>query len=81
VGEAKRHVGLSDATGRRPAGGLAARLSLTTFWCDDAGATAIEYGLIVGLIFIVIVTSATTFGSLTTGLIQRISNTIAATVG
>jgi hypothetical protein len=29
----------------------------------------------------VIVTSVTTFGNLTTALIQRISNTIAATVG
>ena len=81
MGEAKRHGGLSDAAGGRAAGGLAARLSLSAFWRDETGATAIEYGLICGLIFVVVVTSVTTFGNLTTALIQRISNTIATTVG
>ena len=81
MGQTKRHDRLSDAPGRRAAGGLASRLSLTAFWTDETGATAIEYGLICGLIFVVIVTSVTTFGNLTTALINRISNTIAATVG
>ena len=60
---------------------MAARLFVAAFWRDEAGATAVEYGLICGLIFVVVAGAATTFGSLTTGLIQRISDTIARTVG
>ena len=81
MGQTQRHGRLSNAAGRRAAGGLAARLSVGAFWRDEAGATSIEYGLICGLIFIVVVTSVTTFGNLTTALIQRISDTIAAKVG
>ena len=53
----------------------------TAFLRDERGATAIEYGLICGLIFVVVVGAATTFGNLTTALIQRVSNAIAVTVG
>ena len=54
---------------------------LAAFWADETGATAVEYGLICGLIFVVVAGAATTFGNLTSALIQRISNTIATTVG
>ena len=33
------------------------------FWRDDSGATAVEYGLIPGLISLVIVASLTTIGT------------------
>jgi pilus assembly protein Flp/PilA len=34
---------------------VAARRSLKTFWCDDSGATAIEYGLLIGLLALALV--------------------------
>jgi pilus assembly protein Flp/PilA len=36
---------------------------LRAFWNDNAGATAIEYGLIAGLISVVIITAVTTVGT------------------
>ncbi|MDB5432559.1 MAG: Flp family type IVb pilin [Caulobacter sp.] len=36
---------------------------LTRFASDDSGATAIEYGLIVALIAVVIITAVTTLGT------------------
>jgi len=46
------------------------------FWCDQSGATAIEYGLIVALISVVVITAVSTlgkhlnnaFGKINTGL-------------
>jgi pilus assembly protein Flp/PilA len=37
--------------------------ALLRFWRDEEGATAIEYGLIAGLIAVVIVTALTTLGT------------------
>jgi len=34
---------------------VAARRALKTFWRDDSGATAIEYGLLIGLLALAIV--------------------------
>lgn len=34
---------------------MAARRSLKTFWRDDSGATAIEYGLLIGLLALALV--------------------------
>jgi pilus assembly protein Flp/PilA len=79
MGEAREITGLSDAPGGRSAGGVAARLALT-FARDRRGATAIEYALIVSLIFLVIVTSVTLFGQKTTNMYDFISATIAAHV-
>jgi pilus assembly protein Flp/PilA len=39
------------------------RSFLSRFWADEAGATAIEYGLIVALIGLVIITAVTTLGA------------------
>ena len=36
---------------------------LKTFWNDEGGATAIEYGLIAGLIGVVIIGAVTTVGT------------------
>ena len=39
------------------------RLAVKTFWNDEEGATAIEYGLIAALIAVVIVAGATLVGT------------------
>lgn len=39
------------------------RTRLTHYWRDESGATAIEYGLIVALIAVVIITAVTTIGT------------------
>jgi pilus assembly protein Flp/PilA len=41
---------------------------------DDSGATAIEYGLIAGLIAVVVVTSITTLGGKLTNTFNNVSN-------
>jgi pilus assembly protein Flp/PilA len=47
---------------------------------DQRGATAIEYALIVSLIFLVIVTSVTLFGTKTTDMFNFISTTIGGAI-
>lgn len=51
------------------------------FLKNESGATAIEYGLIVGLIFLVIVSSVTLFASRVTLTFARISDAVASVVG
>ena len=51
---------------------------LQRFWADDSGATAIEYGLIISLIFLVIVTSLTAFGNRATAIFNTALNAISA---
>ena len=51
------------------------------FWKDESGATAIEYGLICSLIFLVIVTTVTAFGNKTTALMDRVSLAITTAIG
>ena len=50
------------------------------FLTDERGATAIEYGLICGLIFLVIITAVTLFASRATAMFDYISSTIAAVI-
>jgi len=59
MGEAGEAFRLSNAAGGRSAGRVFARFSLTRFARDKRGATAIEYGLIVALIAVVIIGSLT----------------------
>ena len=73
MGKAKSNERISHAAGRRAARGLAARSALARFVGDERGATAIEYGLIVSLIFLVILTAVTSFGNNTSNLINSIS--------
>ena len=80
MGKAPANVGLPDAAGRRAAGRLAVRLRLNAFLRDERGATAIEYGLIAALIFLVIVTSVTAFGNKTTGIMDTVSAAIDAAI-
>jgi pilus assembly protein Flp/PilA len=59
---------------------MALRLRLKAFWANESGATAIEYGLIAALIFLVIVTSVTAFGNKTTGIMNSVSAAIDAAI-
>jgi pilus assembly protein Flp/PilA len=49
---------------------------VVAFARDERGATAIEYGLICSLIFLVIVGSVTAFGTKATGVFNGAANTI-----
>ena len=55
--------------------------SVSRFWRDERGATAIEYGLIVSLIFLVIVTAMTVFGNKSTNMYNMIATSIGNAVG
>ena len=50
--------------------------ALLRFWRDEEGATAIEYGLIAGLIAVVIVAALTALGTDIRGVFQSISTAI-----
>ncbi|MDB5470384.1 MAG: Flp family type IVb pilin [Caulobacter sp.] len=80
MGKTPATRGLPDAASGRPAGRLALRLRLKAFWAHESGATAIEYGLIASLIFLVIVTSVTAFGNKTTGIMDAVSAAIDAAI-
>ncbi|WP_271069051.1 Flp family type IVb pilin [Caulobacter sp. NIBR1757] len=56
------------------------RFRLRAFWTNESGATAIEYGLIAALIFLVIVTSVSAFGNKTTGIMEAVSAAIDAAI-
>jgi pilus assembly protein Flp/PilA len=49
---------------------------VSRFLADARGATAIEYGLICSLIFLVIITAVTTFGSNTTTIMNHIATAV-----
>jgi pilus assembly protein Flp/PilA len=46
------------------------------FLSDESGATAIEYGLIISLIFLTIVTAVTAFGNQSSGMFNSAMNAI-----
>ncbi|MDB5420096.1 MAG: Flp family type IVb pilin [Brevundimonas sp.] len=48
------------------------RLLLDRFFADESGATAIEYGLIAALIFMVIVSSVTVFANKASAMFDTI---------
>jgi len=81
VGETRPDERLSNAARGRPPGRLAARLSLKAFARDQRGTTAIEYGLIIALVFLIIVTSVTVFGNKTSVLIGKVSTAVGAAIG
>ena len=49
---------------------------LSRFARDDSGATAIEYGLIAGLVAVVIVTAVTTVGTKLTNTFNKVGNAL-----
>jgi pilus assembly protein Flp/PilA len=57
---------------------LKMRTELTRFWNEEDGATAIEYGLIAGLIAVVLITTLTALGTDLGALFTRISGKLAA---
>jgi pilus assembly protein Flp/PilA len=50
--------------------------SFKTFWADEDGATAIEYGLLASLIALAIVGGATALGESIDGLFTTVSETL-----
>lgn len=50
--------------------------SFKTFWVDEEGATAIEYGLLASLIAGVIVLAVTTLGTTLSGIFTAINTAI-----
>ncbi len=81
MGETRPDERLSDAARGRSPRRLATRLSLKAFLRDQRGTTAIEYGLIIALVFLIIVTSVSVFGNKTSALIIKVSAAIGAAVG
>lgn len=51
---------------------------MRAFLADRRGATAIEYGLICSLIFLVIVTAVNAFATNATGMFTHIASAVAA---
>ena len=51
------------------------------FLNDERGATAIEYALIVGMIFLVIVGAVSLFASRATGTFDKVSTAVSAATG
>ena len=51
------------------------------FLNDERGATAIEYALIVAMIFLVIVGAVSLFASKTTGTFNKVSTAVGAVTG
>jgi pilus assembly protein Flp/PilA len=53
---------------------VAARFALSRFWRDESGATAVEVGLLVGLITVVIAAAVTSSGVAIKGALTKASN-------
>ena len=49
---------------------------LSRFARDDSGATAIEYGLIAGLVAVVIIAAITTVGNTLTNTFNKVGNAL-----
>lgn len=50
------------------------RSFVNTFFADESGATAIEYGLIAALIAVVVITAVTTVGTNLKGTFNNVAN-------
>jgi pilus assembly protein Flp/PilA len=57
---------------------VAARSALRRFVGSQRGATAVEYGLIVSLIFLVILGAVTVFGTKSTNMFNTISTAVSS---
>lgn len=55
---------------------MALRSHLRTFWDDESGATAIEYGLIISCLFLAIVTAVSFFADSNTTMYAKISGAV-----
>ena len=54
---------------------------VSRFMQDESGATAIEYGLILALIFLVILSAVTAFGNTSTGVFNVAMTTLRNAMG
>ena len=54
---------------------------LNRFRRDERGATAIEYGLIIALIFLVILSALTAFGGTSSGIFNSAMNAVRTAMG
>jgi pilus assembly protein Flp/PilA len=57
------------------------RRFISRFRRDENGATSLEYGLIISLIFLVILSALTAFGSTSSGIFNGAMNAIRAAMG
>ena len=57
------------------------RRFLARFLRDEAGATAIEYGIILALMFLVILSAVTAFGGTSSGIFNKAMNTLRGAMG
>ena len=57
---------------------MAARSFVAAFLKDQGGATAVEYGLILSLIFLVIITAVHAFSTNASAMYNNLSSTISA---
>ena len=56
-------------------------LLLRRFLKDDSGATSLEYGLIISLIFLVILSALTAFGGSGSGIFNTAMTTLRTAIG
>lgn len=54
---------------------------ITRFWNDEEGATAIEYGLIAGLIAVAIIVGATALGTSLNEVFCKVATSLSTAVG
>lgn len=57
------------------------RRFITRFLRDEAGATALEYGIILALMFLVILSALTAFGGTSSGIFNSAMNAIRTAMG
>ncbi|MCS6624638.1 Flp family type IVb pilin [Roseibacterium beibuensis] len=57
------------------------RALLSRFLADDSGATALEYGLIISLVFLVALAGITAFANAGTGTFNEAMGKLAAAIG
>jgi pilus assembly protein Flp/PilA len=76
MGQARETRGLPDAARGRAAGRVSARFSLKGFLHCEHGATAVEYGIIVALIFLAVVGGVEVFASNANSMYQHIGTTL-----
>lgn len=55
--------------------------TLRRFLSDESGATSLEYGLIISLIFLVILSALTAFGGTGSGIFNSAMNTLRSAMG
>lgn len=50
--------------------------TINRFWKEEDGQGLVEYGLIIGLIAVVVIIALTTMGTSISGLLQKVNNAL-----